>query len=73
MPATYTIKLRLKDLLEEKSMTQKQLSELTGIRPSTISKLTRNEGTGINYYHLKKICQVLKVNDISDIIDFNSA
>ena len=67
---TYEIKLKVKDLIDEKGMTQKTLAQLSGIRESTISDIVRGTRTVINFEHLSKIEDALKVNDIRELIDF---
>lgn len=67
---TYEIKLKVKDLIDEKGMTQKALAQLSGIRESTISDIVRGTRTVINFEHLSKIAEALKVNDIRELIDF---
>lgn len=41
-------------------MTQKELSERTGIRPGTISKLYHETTKRLEIEHLDKLCAVLK-------------
>ena len=67
---TYEIKLKVKELIDEKGMTQKTLAQLSGIRESTISDIVRGTRTVINFEHLSKIAEALKVNDIRELIDF---
>ena len=67
---TYEIKLKVKDLIDEKGMTQKTMAQLSGIRESTISDIVRGTRTVINFEHLSKIAEALKVNDIRELIDF---
>ena len=67
---TYEIKLKVKDLIDEKGMTQKTLAQLSGIRESTISDIVRGTRTVINFEHLSKTAEALKVNDIRELIDF---
>ncbi len=66
---SYSVKLRVKELLEEKGMTQKKLAEMAGIRESTISDIVRGTRTVINFEHLGKIATALEINDIREIID----
>ncbi|WP_270172593.1 helix-turn-helix domain-containing protein [Paenibacillus sp. SYP-B4298] len=49
-------------------MTQKQLSELTGIRPAAISEICNNQRTSINREHIEKIAHCLDIQDIRDLI-----
>jgi len=67
---SYRVKLRVKELLEEKGITQKKLAELASVRESTISDIVRGTRTVINFEHLGKIATALDVSDIREIIDF---
>lgn len=66
---SYRVKLRVKELLEEKGLTQKKLAELAGVRESTISDIVRGTRTVINFEHLGKIATALEISDIREIID----
>ncbi|WP_196600993.1 helix-turn-helix domain-containing protein [Pectinatus frisingensis] len=65
----YSIRIRLKDLLEKNKIKQKQLAEMTGIRESTISDICRGSRTVMNFEHIAKIAEVLKITDIRDLIE----
>lgn len=65
----YCVKLRMKELLEEKHITQKKLAELAGMRESTVSDIVRGTRTVINFEHLSKIANALDIDDIRKIID----
>lgn len=66
---SYCVKLRVKELLEEKGITQKKLAEMAGVRESTISDIVRGTRTVINFEHLGKIATALEINNIREIID----
>ncbi len=66
---SYCVKVRVKELLEEKGITQKKLAELAGVRESTISDIVRGSRTVINFEHLGKIATALDISDIRKIID----
>ncbi|NLE25165.1 MAG: helix-turn-helix transcriptional regulator [Clostridiaceae bacterium] len=66
---SYYVKLRVKELLEEKGITQKRLAEIAGVRESTISDIVRGTRTVINFEHLGKIATALEIDDIRQIID----
>ena len=66
---SYLVKLCVKELLEEKGLTQKKLAELAGVRESTISDIVRGSRTVINFEHLGKIATALNISDIRKIID----
>ncbi|HDR4373424.1 TPA: helix-turn-helix transcriptional regulator [Bacillus cereus] len=60
----------LDKVLSERNMTQKQLAELTGLRPATISEICKNQRTTLNKEHLNKIANVLNITDITHLIEF---
>ena len=54
------IKFKVKVKLAEKEMTQKQLAELTGIRPATMSAICTGSVKHLPVDALNKICEVLE-------------
>ncbi len=60
------IKNRLSTLLGEKRMSQKRLSQLTGIRPATINEMYHDLLERYSIEHIDKICEVLDC-DINDL------
>lgn len=63
------LKSRLKILLAEHDMTQTKLSELTGIRPGTITNIVNGNIKQIPVSAVCKICETLKC-DIGDIFRY---
>ncbi len=61
------IKLFLSNLLSERKMTQAELAEKTGIRPSTISEIYHNNCTFLKIENIEKICRVLEC-ELGDLI-----
>ena len=66
----YKVKLKVKELLEERNITQKKLAQISGIRESTISDIVRGTRTVINFEHLSKIAEALEIDNISQLIGF---
>ena len=66
----YKVKLKVKELLEERNITQKKLAQISGIRESTISDIVRGTRTVISFEHLSKIAEALEIDNISQLIDF---
>ena len=66
----YKVKLKVKELLEERNITRKKLAQISGIRESTISDIVRGTRTVINFEHLSKIAEALEIDNISQLIDF---
>lgn len=60
------IKCRLRILLAEKELTQKELAEKTGIQPMTINKLYNNSIVRVPIDSIDKICDILNC-EISDL------
>ncbi len=61
------VKINLRRLLAEKSMTQSELAALTGIRPSTICDICNNTCSFLKIDNINKICSVLEC-DIQELI-----
>lgn len=56
-------------ILFERGMTQGKLSELTGLRPSTISEIIRDSRTVINKKHLAIIAEALEITNIGELLE----
>lgn len=63
------IRIKLSDLLGKHKMSQKALSNLTNIRPTTISKMYYEESKRLDIEQLNSICNVFKC-EISDLLEF---
>lgn len=61
------IKCRLKSLLKDRNISQKELCQMINARPSTICDLCNNNADSIKFSLLEKICTALDCN-ITDII-----
>lgn len=62
------LKFKLRVLLAERNMTQKELAEKTGIRPPTISAICTGTIKELPVGVIEKICEVLECN-VCDIIE----
>lgn len=70
MKKKYVVKLKVKDALDKRELSQKRLAEMSGIRESTISDIVRGTRTVINFEHLSKIAEAFEITDIRELIDF---
>lgn len=61
--------IKLKEILTERNITQKQLVEMTGLRPAAVSELVNNQRTSITKMHITKICEALEINRIDEILE----
>lgn len=63
------IYIKLKHLLKEKNVTQKELAEKTGLREATISEIANNARSTINKKQLVAIMKALNVKDLNRIME----
>jgi len=63
------IKIKLKEILEEKQISIYELSKRTRISASNLSKIIKQETQSTRYNHLERICISLELtpNDILEI------
>lgn len=63
------IRIHLSKLLGERRMTQKRLSELTGIRRNAINEWYHEITVSLKVEHIDRICEVLDC-PVSDLIEY---
>lgn len=64
------VEMKLHIRLAEKRMNKTQLSELTNIRLSTISKYCNNSYKHIVREHIELFMRVLELDNISELIEY---
>ncbi|MDQ0046679.1 MULTISPECIES: helix-turn-helix transcriptional regulator [Paenibacillus] len=64
------LRIKLKEVLKEKGITQKQLEELSGVSQARISKLSSGDRQEVNLLMLEKIAHALDIKDISVLLQF---
>ncbi|MEB4856927.1 helix-turn-helix domain-containing protein [Priestia megaterium] len=62
-------RIRIKEALEQRDMLQKDLVELTGMRPNAISSLSRGNNERVSLDHLSKIATALNIEDMNELIE----
>lgn len=64
------VKIYLSKILGEKRMSQRELSELTGIRPNTINEWYHEIIVSLRVEHIDRICEVLgcSVDELIEVI-----
>jgi putative transcriptional regulator len=65
----YHFNFKLREVLRRKGISQKELSQLTGLREATISELVNDSRSVYNKEHLSKIMEVLKLEDLSELLE----
>ncbi|WP_019640494.1 helix-turn-helix domain-containing protein [Paenibacillus fonticola] len=56
------IRLRLKEILKEKGMSQRELARLMNVRPNTISHLCSDKVNAAYFDTLEQICRTLNIS-----------
>lgn len=62
------LKLKLKEILKERGITQRDLAELTGLTTTVISEVATNRRMSINRKHLAVIIAALDIEDLNEIL-----
>lgn len=62
------VKFKLKEILEERNITQKELAQLSKVREATISEIIRGSRTVINFKHLSSIAEALGITEIEKLM-----
>lgn len=65
----YIFRFKLKEVLEQKRITQKELAEMTGIREATISDMSNDTRSVYNKKHIAKIMDVLDLTELDEILE----
>lgn len=67
------IYVRLKELLNERGLTQAQFAEMSGLRKATISELVNNQRMRLEKRHLETIITTLELKDINELLTLEEA
>ncbi|MBO0440308.1 helix-turn-helix domain-containing protein [Candidatus Enterococcus ikei] len=62
------IKIRLKQLVDDRGISLRELARLSDIEPSIVNKLANNKREKIYLPHIERIADALDIDDISEII-----
>lgn len=63
------LNVKLKWLLYERGVSQKELAEMTGLRPNTISEIANNQRSTINREQISIICDALDITDLNELFE----
>ncbi|WP_068503708.1 helix-turn-helix domain-containing protein [Paenibacillus kribbensis] len=63
-------RIKLKEVLKDRGITQKKLEELSGVPQSKISNLCNNKFQELNINNIEKIAHALYIKDISILMRF---
>ena len=65
---TKIVDFKLRELISNCNMTQKEIALKAGIRENTLSDLLKNDTKGIRFSTLEKLANVFDIQDINEII-----
>lgn len=63
------VHLKLKEVLEKRGITQKELANKTGLRANAISEMVNNQRQTFNREQVAKVIEVLGINDMNEIFE----
>lgn len=63
------VQIKLKEVLQQRGLTQKELAQKIGVREASISQLIHAK-TSVNKELLAKIANELAITDIRELLDF---
>lgn len=63
------IRLKLKELLAERNMTQREFAELSDIRPSAVSAMCKGNQERLFVDHMVKIMQIMELTDLNQLLE----
>lgn len=63
------VRLKLKMILFEREITQKELAEKTGLRENVISEMVNNQRKTFNREQVAKVIQYLEITDMNEIFE----
>jgi transcriptional regulator with XRE-family HTH domain len=61
---------RLKELMDKKGISQLELSEKTGLAPTTIGRLYRNQASRFDVSTLEKLAGYFQLTTITELLEF---
>lgn len=64
------IRIKVKEILIERGLTQRDLAKLTEIREATLSQIVRGNVDKINLEYLEKIMFALELKDFNDVFEW---
>lgn len=63
------LKIKLKEILTARNMTQAELAEIANVRPNVVSNLCRGYIDRIAIEHIEKICDALQLDSVSQLFE----
>lgn len=64
------IKIKISQLLSEHKMTQRELAQMTGIRPNTISMLYHETIKRLDIDMINTLCKTFNITNMNDLMEY---
>ncbi|MCU6792470.1 helix-turn-helix transcriptional regulator [Paenibacillus sp. WQ 127069] len=61
--------VKIPELLKQRNISLRELSRLSDVRHAALSELSNGKRENINFSHIEKIADALRISDIRTIID----
>ncbi len=61
--------VKVKKLMEEKGVSQKEIASITGLSPTTVSKVVRNQIDRIDRNTVEILCKYFEISSINDFFE----
>jgi putative transcriptional regulator len=61
--------IKVKKLMEEKGVSQKEIASITGLSPTTVSKVVRNQIDRIDRNTVEILCKYFEISSINDFFE----
>jgi putative transcriptional regulator len=61
--------VKVKKLMEEKGVSQKEIASITGLSPTTVSKVVRNQIDRIDRNTVEILCKYFEISSIDDFFE----
>lgn len=66
---SYHIRVRVGELVNSRGMSLRQLALKCGIEVAVMNRLANNKHRRIQFDHIEKICDVLDISDMNEILE----
>jgi putative transcriptional regulator len=61
--------VKVKKLMKEKGVSQKEIASITGLSPTTVSKVVRNQIDRIDRNTVEILCKYFEISSINDFFE----
>lgn len=63
------LKVKLKEVINSRGLTQAKVSEMSGVRQNIISEMSNNQRSSVNREHVAAVIKALGITDLNEIFE----